>query len=319
MTHGRSAAGAAAAASVRALLDTGGLELPLPGGGGTLQRWRRLADWGAADLAVAKLAESHTDAVAVLAEIGAEPMGAGLLSGVWAADPPDARLAATSGHDGWRLTGRKAWCSGGACLDEALVTAFAEDGRRLFRVRPGEPGVTVVGGIWTGPGMARAGTVDLVFEAVPALAVGGPRAYLDRPGFWAGGIGVAAVWWGAARAIGDRLVTACDERSSAHTLAHLGSCDVLLSGCEAAFERSAGRVDAGAAVREQQLEALRIRALVERTAAEVVDRVGRALGPGPLAHEEEHARRVADLAVFVRQAHAERDLEELGRLLVSAG
>jgi uncharacterized protein (UPF0264 family) len=56
-----------------------------------------------------------------------------------------------------------------------------------------------------------------------------------------------------------------------------------------------------------------VRSTVERAATEVVDRVGRALGPAPLAHDGRHAGLVADLAVYVRQEHAERDLEALGR------
>ena len=39
---------------------------------------------------------------------------------------------------------------------------------------------------------------------------------------------------------------------------------------------------------------------------------GHALGPGPLTQEEDHAKRVADLQVYVRQHHAERDDASLG-------
>ena len=43
----------------------------------------------------------------------------------------------------------------------------------------------------------------------------------------------------------------------------------------------------------------------------------RALGPGPLAHDADHARHVADLEVYVRQHHGERDLAALGALLAA--
>ena len=43
---------------------------------------------------------------------------------------------------------------------------------------------------------------------------------------------------------------------------------------------------------------------------------GRALGPAPLTSAEEHARRVADLTVYVRQHHGDRDLARTGALLV---
>ena len=41
-------------------------------------------------------------------------------------------------------------------------------------------------------------------------------------------------------------------------------------------------------------------------------RVGHALGPAPLTGDEDHARRVADLTVYLRQHHAERDLARQG-------
>jgi hypothetical protein len=50
-----------------------------------------------------------------------------------------------------------------------------------------------------------------------------------------------------------------------------------------------------------------------------VGRVGRALGAGPLAHDEAHGRRVADLTVYLRQHHAERDLARLGALAAERG
>ncbi|MCV7070824.1 acyl-CoA dehydrogenase, partial [Mycobacterium rufum] len=58
----------------------------------------------------------------------------------------------------------------------------------------------------------------------------------------------------------------------------------------------------------------RARAVVETAVAEAVDRTGRALGPAPLCLDAEHAQRVAALTVYVRQSHAERDLQRLGEL-----
>ena len=50
-----------------------------------------------------------------------------------------------------------------------------------------------------------------------------------------------------------------------------------------------------------------------------MSRVGRALGAGPLGHDEAHGRRVADLTVYLRQHHAERDLAQLGTLVAERG
>src|SRR4051812_16755429 len=111
----------------------GALErVPLPGSGGTVQRLRALAELGAIDGALARLAEGHLDAVAILAELGAD-IESGPLRGVWAARPELLRAEPAPG--GWRLTGTKPWCSGTDGIDRALVTATATDGAvRLFDV-----------------------------------------------------------------------------------------------------------------------------------------------------------------------------------------
>ena len=60
-----------------------------------------------------------------------------------------------------------------------------------------------------------------------------------------------------------------------------------------------------------------MRAIVESAATQTVDRVGRALGATPLATDPSHTQAVADLLVYLRQSHAERDLAALGRLVAA--
>ena len=48
-------------------------------------------------------------------------------------------------------------------------------------------------------------------------------------------------------------------------------------------------------------------------------RTGRALGAAPLSHDEAHSRAVADLTVYLRQHHAERDLALLGERVAEQG
>jgi hypothetical protein len=45
--------------------------------------------------------------------------------------------------------------------------------------------------------------------------------------------------------------------------------------------------------------------------------VGRALGAGPLCKDASLAQLYADLPVFMRQSHAERDLEAVGKLVAA--
>ncbi|MGH3176999.1 MAG: acyl-CoA dehydrogenase, partial [Streptosporangiaceae bacterium] len=117
------------------------------------------------------------------------------------------------------------------------------------------------------------------------------------------------------------LAAAAGRDVGPHALAHLGAVDIALHTARSALDVAAAGIDADPADREGggRLRALRLRALVEATATEVMRRVGRALGAGPLSHDEAHSRRVADLTVYLRQHHAERDLAELGTLVAGSG
>jgi hypothetical protein len=78
--------------SLPRLLGAGSGRLPLPGRGETLRRWQALADVAAQDLALAKLFEGHTDALAIMAELGAPDPDPASVWATWAAEPPTARL-----------------------------------------------------------------------------------------------------------------------------------------------------------------------------------------------------------------------------------
>lgn len=282
-------------------------DLPLPGDGNTLGRWRVLAAIAGIDVCLIKLLEAHYDALAILAELDAPAPPAGQLLAVWAAEPPQARLEFAAVHDqGGQLSGRKAWCSGAALVDQALVTAYAGAQRQLVQVAMSTPGLQREDEVWQAVGMGRLVSGELDFDAVPAQAVGAPGAYLSRPGFWHGGAGIASCWYGAAAAIGETLRRAPRTLDNPHAAAHLGAVDVALASARAMLKDAAALIDA----QPQQAHAAsvqRLRARMEQVAGEVIDRVGRALGPGPLCQDRAHAQRCADLNVFIRQSHAERD------------
>ena len=295
---------------------------PLPAGGRTDARWSRLVALGEHDLPLAKLVEPHHDAIAILTELGApRSAAADEVWAVWAAEPPFAVLKAQQRPDGWRLTGRKAFCSGAAVVTHALVTAQTPDGARLFAIDLQSDGISADpdGHEWRGSGMARAATVTLAFDEVCADPVGAPGAYTERPGFWWGAIGIAAVWFGGARGVASVLEDA-HGRLDAHGLAHLGAVRAELDSLAMVLDAAARTADTeGLDTREVERLALVVRQRASDVVDAVVTRVGRALGPAPLAFDADHAMRVADLQVFVRQHHAERDLEHLGSLERSDG
>ncbi len=267
----------------------------------------------------ARIAEAHADAVAILDELGGKPPDPGQLWGVWAAESSDAVLRATDvGGGAYTLSGTKVWCSGAGFCTHALVTARLDDRRRgLFAVTLIDPAVKALPSTWWNAGMAGSDTRSVQFTNAHAVVVGDPGQYLDRPGFWHGAIGVAACWLGGARKVAEPLYRcAGGESADAYSLAHLGAVDAALAAGDAMMEAAATQVDSDPFDRAgtAQLLARRIRATVEHAADEAITRTGRALGPGPLCQDGRHAQRVADLSIYIRQSHAERDLAELGRL-----
>lgn len=293
--------------------------LPLPGGGNTLERWRSLAEVASHSLVAAKLFEGHTDALAILAELGADDLGPGKRWAVWAAEPPDARLQAHVGPDSdsgerqsLRLSGRKSWCSGAAQVSHALVTCWSEEGDPLLAaVVLDASGVTVTTQGWHAVGMGPTQSVDVLFDATPAVQIGGPRAYVARPGFWHGGAGIAACWYGGMLPLAAAVARRQQARPDPHVGAHLGAIDTALQSVRALLRETSAAIDR-APQDDARLPAMRLRAAVEAAADVVLWHAGRALGAGPWCRDAALARRYADLPVFLRQSHAEHDLAAIG-------
>lgn len=298
-----------------AVADVVAESLPLPGGGETGLRFRRLWEIAATDPSLGRLAEAHHDANAILHEAGrtAPP---GLLA-VWAAGGPDP-LTLTSTGTGWRLRGSKHWCSGAGLADHALVTADCADLRSaIVLVGTRTNGVSNNPTTWQSPAFAGIDTRTVRFDLPIGddQIIGTDDWYLQRPGFWHGAVGVAACWAGSI----DGVITQIESwRNDPHALAHRGAVDALTWTMHTALDTAAKEIDSdpiGTPVIRQR-RALRVRHLIDTTVGEITDRTGRALGPAPMAHEPDIHRRIAESDLYRRQCHAERDLERLGQLVL---
>jgi alkylation response protein AidB-like acyl-CoA dehydrogenase len=310
-------------AALRLAAEFGHL-LPMPGGGGTVLRWGVLADVAQADLTAVRILEAHSDALAILEEAGDPAAGDLEVGGTWgvfAAEAPGVRLDARHRAGRWRLDGTKPWCSLGGRLDHALVTAHVDGGRRLFAVDL-DPSVVVAepASGWVSRGLRNIPSGPVHFHSTPARPVGATGWYLSRDGFAWGGIGVAACWLGGARALANTLREKASGRDDAVLYAQLGAVDTAVYTAGAAMTSAASDVDRGAAAGPAgELLALRARSAVAAAAELTLRLVGHALGPSVLAFDEIHARRVADLGIYLRQHHGEQDLATLGRLLLRGG
>lgn len=285
--------------------------------GDALARWRELVAAGRTDLVVGRLVEGHVDATCIAAEAG-HALVPGAAYGVWASQSGRTGLTATTDGDGWQVAGLMRFCSGAHLLDRALVTARAPDDRLLLLdLDLTLAGIQPLPDTWPAVGMDASDSGDVRVQAVrvgSGCLVGEPGWYLDRPGFPIGGIGVAAVWWGGARGLLDATADGLrrfvvDE----HQYAHLGALACGFAATAALLEQTADllpSLDRAGLDRR----ALLCRSAVDALVQDTLVRVPRITGPVPASHDPAVAHRLADLPVYVRQQHAERDLAELGRV-----
>lgn len=300
--------------------------LPMPGRGATLQRWQALGLVAGHDLSLAKLYEGHTDALAVMAEVApSAPPAKGATWGMWAAEAAHGRaLVDTSEAGGVRLNGAKRWCSGAGQVSHGLLTAWWPDGRgpQLVRVVMDQPGVSVCAAGWYAVGMAASASVDVAFRDARVELVGAEGAYLNRPGFWQGGAGIAACWHGGAQALAAALHRTLVQvplgHRNAFRLAALGKVDVALQATAALLREAARWIDEHPTL-DASAAGLRVRLAVEICAKQVLDEVGQALGATPFCRDAPFAQMAADLPVYLRQSHGELDFAALGERLMAPG
>jgi alkylation response protein AidB-like acyl-CoA dehydrogenase len=296
---------------LKGYVDGPASRLPLPGAGRTPDRHQSLLSWGAMDLSFARIAEAHTDALAILAECGHIPR-AGALYGVWASDAPPSRVTCErleSAH--WRIGGIKQFCSGAALVDAALVTANHRNGVFLFDVPVKDPRVLPQPCAWASPAFADTETTAVRFDdlVVPDDSrLGETGWYLNRPGFWHGSVGPAACWAGGAQSLIDAAGRL--NRRDPHSRAHVGALQASAWGLQAILEQAGREIDADPqdSSGTARTRGLKVRHLIERTCADVIDRFGRATGPHLLAYDEHVVRQHQALALYIRQCHGERDL-----------
>lgn len=310
--------GAATGQGLRDWLALNADSVPLPGSGGTDDRLGILADVAQVDLSRARLVEGHLDAVAILDEAGAPPLPAGVVAGVWAARDRHTPTVAEREGGRWVISGWKPFCSGAGLLDAALVTAEASDGDRLFRVALDGPGVHIDRTSWPAVGMAASASLSVRFDRAPGEPVAAAGFYTGRPGFWWGGIGVAACWWGGALGLVDTVagLLAAGEPGDAQ-LAPLGAAAARLKSMRETLRWAAGVVDARTGAADARAAALLARRDVHDGCSAVLAAAAAAGGARALCLDGAQSRRGADLYAYLAQHHPGRDDAALGRLVVA--
>jgi alkylation response protein AidB-like acyl-CoA dehydrogenase len=142
--------------------------------------------------------------------------------------------------------------------------------------------------------------------------IGDPGSYIGRPGFWHGGVGVAACWHGIARRIGRDLAEHAAHRDDPHARAASGRAVASLAAASALLAAAGRQIDErprdrASARRRAQL----VRVAVERSSREVLETSIAAQGATALSFDQLHGRAVSDLTVYLGQLHHGHDAAQV--------
>jgi alkylation response protein AidB-like acyl-CoA dehydrogenase len=289
--------------------------VPLPGRGDTPRRHETLMSIGREDLSLARLAEAHFDAVAILSEAGRQPHP-GAIYAVWASEIPGHSMTLEREGNNYLIRGEKMFCSGAGLVDRALVTVPLPDHRLVdLDLRNDESTIGFDSSVWKTFAFSEVRNSKMFADGAVCSAsdiVGEARWYLERPGFWHGACGPAACWAGGAQGIVDYAMQ--QNRADPHTLAHLGAMHAAVWAMKSVLVSAGHEIDEDPSdVSRARVRARTVRHLVEVMSTDILRRLARAYGPHPMAMDEGISRRYQELDLYLRQFHAERDLEALGR------
>ncbi|WP_127491038.1 acyl-CoA dehydrogenase family protein [Acinetobacter calcoaceticus] len=287
--------------------------LPYPASGQTYQRWQLFAQIAGSDLSLAKLFESHCDALSILNELGYQKEIDDQIWAVWAADGGPAPLQIKDNL----CNGIKPWCSGAEFIQKALMSYKDQQGQAQLCIADlNHSSITTDLSHWHAVGMHATQTARVTFENTPVKPIGHPNSYLERPGFWHGAAGVAACWYGAAVRLASFLQESCQANPNPFKKLYLGESARQLAITKQYFQYVAELIDHQPLLSHER-EIRILRAQTEQCCQSVVEQVGKALGARPFCEEATFAQLVADLPVFIRQSHAAFDYEQIAELCLS--
>lgn len=187
-----------------------------------LRLMRTLYATGRRDLPLGRIVEGHVDALQIIARYGSPAQRetahgasrAGALFGVWNADLPGEPLTIAEG----RLSGGKAFASGGGLLSHALVTADVDGARQLLLIDLGAAPPAIDRSWWRVSGMQRSETHIVRWKSavLPEDAfIGAPGDYVREPWFSGGALRFCAVQAGGIAAVVDHARALLANRNRA--------------------------------------------------------------------------------------------------------
>jgi hypothetical protein len=265
---------------------------------------------GRTDVPLAKLAESHVDAVRILDQAGAEPV-TGALYGVWASRSASTGLTAVERGPDLEVSGTLRFASGAVLLDRALVPVWPDAEHHLL-LDLDVTGLPTDGSFWRTSAMAPSRTVEIRLERHLVgrdAQRGDVDFYLSRPGFQAGGAGVAACWAGGLARVLD-VLRAFHPRPNPAQQLRFGRIRADLVAAVGAVRSGARLLDDPAT--DTTAVALEVRTVVATAVHRALADARLLTGPTGLALDDAVAHAVPDLELYALQHNLDAAVTALG-------
>ena len=276
---------------------------------------------GRTDIGLGRLGEGHIDAARIAGQAG-HALAPTAIYGVWASRSGGTGIQCRRSGEGLILDGTLRFASGAGVIDRALIPVWPTP-QEHHLVDLDVSALPVDRSAWQTSAMttSHSHTVELSEVDVPDSAVvGEPNFYLERPGFFPGGIGVAAVWVGGLGRVTDTVLSRVGGRPTPVADLRLGRIVTSLSLGVAAVRQAARELDTESP--EGMAATGQLRELATRTRAGVGSCVRGALvesrelaGPAGLAFDADLTHAIDDLSLYVMQQNADGDAGHLGAQL----
>lgn len=283
---------------------------------------------GRTDVALSRLFEGHVDAARILDQAGRRPV-AGALYGVWASRSQQTGVRAASLGSQLMLDGTLRFASGLGVIDRALVPVWTGPDCHLLI----DLDLSEVGSSQLQPDTSQWQTAAMSVSRSHTLAVSGLRVqasdqvgpagfYLDRPGFFPGGVGVAACWLGGATRVADLVLARMSDPVPMALQLRLGEIRRHLSTAAALMSVAGQRLQDVAETQDvevrsevdQRALAAETRWAVAAAVHGVLDQAHRIAGPAGLAYDQDLTHAVHDLRLYVLQHNADAEALYLAQL-----
>lgn len=286
--------------------------------------WVELADalvsMGRTDVPLSRLVEGHVDALRILNQAHSQPVPDALY-GVWASRSQQTGAQATRRGSALVLSGTIRFASGLGVLDRALLPLWTEPEHHLLidldLSTVGTPQLVPDTHQWSTAAMEVSRSHTLVVDglSVPASTqVGELDFYLDRPGFFPGGVGVAACWLGGATRVADLVRARLRSPLPAALQLRLGAMRACLCTGAAALRAGSHRLRDELDLPQGRAVAAETRWAVAAAVHGVLEEAHRMAGPAGLAYDRDLTRAVHDLQIYVLQHNVDAEATYLATM-----